>query len=66
MPDYLLNTGPGYLEWRSQELARGRRGLRTAHLSQAVRSSGARGMSPPRSTPGTKGGRPEGLPRCCS
>ena len=21
MPDYLLNTGPGYLEWRSEELA---------------------------------------------
>ncbi len=23
MPAYLLNTGPGYLEWRSEELARG-------------------------------------------
>ena len=23
MPAYLLNTGPGYLEWRSRELARG-------------------------------------------
>ena len=23
MPAYLRNTGPGYLEWRSQELARG-------------------------------------------
>ncbi|HUH81718.1 MAG TPA: oxygenase MpaB family protein [Solirubrobacteraceae bacterium] len=23
MPDYLLNTGPGYLDWRSEQLARG-------------------------------------------
>ena len=60
MPAYLLNTGPGYLEWRSRAARAGRRGLRAARLRPGrparARRSRACASPPARSSPAQKEG----------